>query len=128
MRRSVDRVGQQGFSLIEIMIALALLGIGMAGIIGLQRVSTTASGYSRRATEAAILAEDKLESLRTVVLDDTDNDDQVDSTGTPDAAGLFHRAWSFDTVGTTTTVTVAVTWNEADGDHTVTMRTLRDLP
>ncbi len=119
---------QSGFSLIEIMIALALLGIGMAGIIGLQRVSTTASGYSRRATEAAILAEDKLESLRTVVLVDTDDDDVVDSDGTLNDDGLFHREWTFETVGTTTTITVAVTWNESDGEHTVRMRTLRQLP
>lgn len=119
---------QRGFSMIEVMIAMAILGIGMAGIIGMQRVAASSSGYSRRATEAAILAEDKLELLRTVVLVDSDDDDKVDANGQPNDDGPFTRAWSFETVGTQTTITVTVTWNEADGDHTVTMRTSRRLP
>jgi len=119
---------QRGFSLIEVLISLVLLGIGMAGIIGLQRVAASSSGYSRRATEAAMLAEDKLEQLRTVPLDELDGEDLIDPSGKPNDDGPFDREWVYETVGLRTTITVTVTWTENDGSHTVTMRTMRTLP
>lgn len=128
MKPRPSRRAMGGFSMIEVIIALAVLGIGMAGIIGLQRVAVSASGYSRRATEAAILAEDKLEQLRTVALDGLDGEDKIDATGVANDDGPFNRTWAYAIVGTQATITVNVAWNEADGDHSVTMRTLRIMP
>lgn len=107
--------------------AVALLTIGMAGILGLFRVSATASGYSRRATEAAILAEDKLEYLRTVPIAAV-----ADGTDTVDAAGVladegFTRVWTLAPSGDLVSISVAVSWNEGDGLHTTTFRTVRNL-
>ncbi len=128
MKPPGTRRAMRGFSMIEVMIALAVLGIGMAGIIGLQRVAVSSSGFSRRVTEAAILAEDKLEQLRTLALDGLDGADEVDATGVANDDGPFNRTWEYAIVGTQATITVTVTWNEADGDHRVTMRTLRIMP
>lgn len=109
------------------MVAMTLMAIGLLGILSLAKGAATASGYSRRATEAAILAEDKLEHLRTVpIAAAADASDQVDSTGVPSVDGLFVRTWAFDWVGDLGTITVGVTWSEGDGDHTITFRTMRD--
>ena len=59
------RSGQGGFTLMEVLISLVLGAIAMIGVIALYRASTNASSYSRRSTEAAVLAQDKLERLRT---------------------------------------------------------------
>jgi len=56
---------QTGFTLIELMIALTVLIIGVAGILTLQVTQLHATSYTRHAGEAAVLGEHKLEDLRT---------------------------------------------------------------
>lgn len=119
---------ERGFTMVEVLVALTIMTIGMLGIVAMQKTSFSASGYTRHATEAAILAEDKLEQLRTVTLvGATDDSELVDSTGAVVADGIFTRAWTFDTSGTLVTITVTVSWSETDGTHSLTFRTLRNL-
>lgn len=123
------RAAERGFTMVEVLVALAIMAVGLIGILALQRGAVSASGYSRRATEAAILAEDKLEELRTAPLAVIDDVDRVDASGLENPDGPFDRAWSIgmpDAAGLST-ITVAVTWNEADGAHTLTFRTLREV-
>jgi Tfp pilus assembly protein PilV len=61
MRRS-----EAGFTMIEVMIAMLLTAIAMIGIIALFMTQRKASGFSRHTTEATVLAQDKLEQLRTL--------------------------------------------------------------
>ena len=119
---------QRGFTLIEVLVALSIMSLGMIGILALQKAATSASVYSRRATEAAVLAEDRLEELRTVPLAGiTDGEDIVNADGLADDEGIFTRSWTFVASGETTTITVRVQWSEADGTHAITFRTLRNL-
>jgi prepilin-type N-terminal cleavage/methylation domain-containing protein len=127
MTRQRDRRGEGGFTMIEVIVAAVIMTIAMAGILGLMRVSAAGSGYSRRATEAAILAEDKLEYLRTVPIGTvTDGNDVVDAGGVPAAEG-FQRTWTLDVNGTTVALVVVVGWDEPDGAHAITFRTVRSL-
>ena len=123
-----DRTGEQGgFTIIEVMIALLVLLVGMAGVLSLQLTAMQATSFSRHATEASVLAEDKIEQLRTVPVGDLVSDsDQVDARGIPDLTALYSREWTI-TVGTEqTTVTVAVSWDEQGGEpYTITMSSLR---
>ena len=57
---------QQGFTLIEVMIAVLLLLVGVAGVLSIQMVSMRASSFSRHATAATMVAEDKREELMTM--------------------------------------------------------------
>lgn len=119
----------RGFTIIEVLVAMALMAIGMIGIVALMRGATSASGYSRRATEAAVLAEDKLEDLRTAPITlAVDGNDRVDASGVANVDGPFDRTWALVPDGAgLTTITVDVTWNEADGDHSIVFRTVRNL-
>jgi type IV pilus assembly protein PilV len=56
---------QKGFTLIEVMMALLLLLVGVAGVLSIQIVSLRATSFSRHATEATMVAEDKMEELMT---------------------------------------------------------------
>ena len=58
-------VNQKGFTLLEVMIAMVLTALAIMGIIALYVTETKASGFSRHTTEAAVLAQDKIEFLRT---------------------------------------------------------------
>ena len=106
------RQGERGFTLIEVLIALLVLMVGMAGILSLQLTSMQATAFSRHATEASVLAEAKMEELRATpatVLDS--GDDRVDARGEQDAAGLFERIWTI-APGPPITMSVTVNWRE----------------
>jgi prepilin-type N-terminal cleavage/methylation domain-containing protein len=60
------RSSRAGFTMIEVMLAIVITAVVVTGIIGLYKIEVTASSYSRHSTEAAALAEDKLEKLRTL--------------------------------------------------------------
>lgn len=113
------RPGERGFTVVEVLIALLVLVIGMAGILSLQLTSTQATAFSRHATEATVLAEDKMEDLRTqpaaaLVSDD----DQVNARGELDLEGLYIRVWVI-APGPPIGMTVTVSWLE-QGDTTAT--------
>src|SRR3569832_1197360 len=56
---------KKGFTLRDVMIAMVLTALAIMGIIALYVTETKASGFSRHTTEAAVLAQDKIEFLRT---------------------------------------------------------------
>jgi type IV pilus assembly protein PilV len=118
---------QRGFTIVEVLIAMGIMAIGMIGILALQKGAVTASGYSRRATEAAVLGEDKLEYLRTVPIATavTGNDD-VDASGTAGAGAPYHRVWTISAYAANVKkIVLVVSWSEADGTHALTYYTLR---
>ena len=121
--------GERGFTLIEVLIALLVLMVGMAGILSLQLTSMKATSFSRHATEASSLVEDKVEDLRTVSLTSArfvSGTDQIDARGVADANGLYTRTWTITPGTETTVISVSVTWTERGGDpYTITMADMR---
>ena len=54
---------EQGYSLIEILISVAIFAIGILGIAGLQIRATNADTHSRLFTEAYTVATDRIETI-----------------------------------------------------------------
>ena len=130
--RAAKRAGEkneQGFTLIEVLIALLVLMVGMAGILSLQLTAMKATGFSRHATEASSLAEDKVEDLRTVPLTSprfATGSDRVDARGVLDTTGLYNRTWTITPQTDTTIITVSVAWDERGGEpYTISMSDMR---
>jgi prepilin-type N-terminal cleavage/methylation domain-containing protein len=120
---------ERGFSLIELLIALTVLMIGVAGILALQMTALRATAYSRHATEATILAEDKMEELRTQPY--MSGQDQVNAQGILDPEGRYQRVWTVTEppAGGAPSVTVQVNWLERGSEpHAITLQTQRSLP
>ena len=124
-----ERTGERGFTLIEVLIALLVLMVGMAGILSLQLTAMKATGFSRHATEASSLAEDKVEDLRTVPLNSArfvNGTDQVDARGIADPAGLYTRTWTITPGTDTTIINVSVAWTERGNEpYTISMADMR---
>lgn len=115
-----------GFTVIEVMIALVVLGAGIAGILSIQMTALRATAYSRHAAEASVLAEDKLELLRTTPVDRlAGGSDQVDELGSPRADGRYQRTWSVSAASGVITVAVDVAWDESGELHDIQMITQR---
>jgi prepilin-type N-terminal cleavage/methylation domain-containing protein len=92
--RSGPRLSRGGFTMIEVMLAIVITAVVVTGIIGLYKIEVTASSYSRHSTEAAALAEDKLEKLRTLgaAANQTGTDTNIDPQDNV-GAGIYTRTW-----------------------------------
>ena len=115
---------RNGFSLIEVLIALVLLAVGLLALGGMQIVSIKGNSFSRQITQATVLTQSKLEELKRLPFDDSDLSAGHHDEGTLNGSG-FSR--SYDVVSTSATlkaVTVTVRWTE-DIDHSVSMSTMK---
>lgn len=114
------RGSERGFTMIEVMIAVLLSAIAVIGIIALFVTQSRASGRARHETEAASLANDKLEKLRTVAAptSGTDPNNPIDAQGNAlDAQGnpgIFYRKWDVTSVSGVSAMTVKVGWDDDD--------------
>jgi prepilin-type N-terminal cleavage/methylation domain-containing protein len=106
-----------GFTLIEVLIALVILAVGLLGMAALMANTTRNNSYGGHLTEAATLAQDKLEQLRATPpgmfkLNITISDNPVGSTGT-----AYNRSWvavpNIPPPGNTlNTITITVNWTD----------------
>ena len=77
---------QKGFSLIELMIAIAIFSIGILAVLAMQVSAISTNGGSRKISEALVMAEDQLENFMTLPyasaeLDPALNPHQIDAGG-----------------------------------------------
>ena len=56
--------GEKGFTLIEVLVAMIVLAIGILGLAPMLVISMQGNQFSREVTEAAYLAQDRIEQLR----------------------------------------------------------------
>lgn len=97
--------------MIEVMVALLLTAVAVMGILGVYLAEVRASSYTRHATEAAILAQDKLEQLRTqVAATSSGSDVNINERGA--SPGLYTRSWTVTLASGCADIVVAMTWSE----------------
>ena len=114
----------RGFTMTEVLVSLTVLLVCIVALVRLYVTAMNAQHFSRRATEAIMLAEDKLESLRlvdaTAIVDGVERVSaagQVFANAEFDGAnGYFRRRWraSPDPQGTVH-VSVTVSWQQRPG-------------
>ena len=114
---------QRGFTMVEVLVAMALTGIALSGLLALFARTSAASRYSRRATEATVLAQDQIERLRATGGTGTGTSANIDISGNP--GGMFTRTWSAVDGAAYADIVVTVTWNDDDAPRTLTVRTRR---
>jgi type IV pilus assembly protein PilV len=54
---------EEGFTLIEVMVALSILMVGLLGLASMQVASIKGNFFANRVTEGSVLASDRLEKL-----------------------------------------------------------------
>ena len=100
---------EQGFTLMELLVAVTVLAIGLLGIAGLQGTTIRRNVTAMRNTEATALIEDKIEEIRNSPFDN------VTSEGA-EQNGVFTRRVTVQAntpiAGSTKTVTVTVSWSD----------------
>jgi type IV pilus assembly protein PilV len=96
-RKNPLATGNRGFTLIEIMIAIAIFSIGILAVAQMQLSSSKNTTNGNITTVAAMLARDKMEELKSedistlVTGNYNDPNNPVDQNG--NAGGIFARNW-----------------------------------
>jgi len=112
----------KGFTLIEILIAMIILSIAFLGLAGLMIQTTKNNSFGGHITEAATVAQDKLEELRsTSWVAITAGSDRMSVNGMN-----FNRNWTIVpnaivapyTEPTLNTITIVINWNDQT-NHTM---------
>ena len=122
-------VNQKGFTLLEVMIAMVLTALAIMGIIALYVTETKASGFSRHTTEAAVLAQDKIEFLRTQGPAAAVNTTELNLNERGQAgAGIYERDTTETVVaGQYADIVVTMKWSDDGIAHQILMRARRGL-
>lgn len=118
-------MNKKGFTLIEVLVGMIILAIGLLAIAGMQITSVRGNFFSSNMTQASILAQDRLETLRNLAFSDaaltqgTHNDGVIPGT-------IFTRDYTVSVVPGTTmlNIQVRVSWRDSS-DHTITFSTVR---
>ena len=99
-----------GFTLIEVLIALIILAFSLLALAGLMTTTTKNNAFGGHITEAATFAQDKLEELRghrwdVIVPNTWSTDQRLGSTGI-----IYTRNWNAIQNGSLKTITIQINW------------------
>ena len=120
-----------GFTLIEVLVALVILSIALLSLAGLMATTTKNNAAGGHLTEAATLAQDMLERIRLIPLSTLSGAFPADTPQTdyppPGSTGIsYTRSWTYNMVYVPSsndyleTITVTVSWVDP-GPHSITM-------
>jgi len=126
---------EKGFSLLELVIALLVLGVAATGLFSLNSMSAVGNNRSQERITATALAVEKLEKLKEEsfanLVAGSFSDPAVDAAGSSEDGShtRYERSWTATptTIGTTPAMTLTVTVGWPGGD-TVTISTQRVNP
>jgi type IV pilus assembly protein PilV len=132
-QNSVDpKKGSQGFTLIEVLIAIVILSVGLLGMAALTIGIINGTAFSKNLSTATTLAQDKMEELceqdYSGVAAETkgplstfpnyNREVVVDTTTYPDIVGPPAQQVGMKIV------TVTVSWTDRNGEHSVPLKTI----
>lgn len=125
------RSASEGFTLVELLVAITVLSLGMLAVASLLMTAITLNSLGQSTNDAMAQARDKIENLKTLA--DSDAQRAVggsttsDVTGYNDTVGIYHRRWSIANGPASSKIyTVSVTPTVGDNrtKESVTMTTI----
>ena len=119
---------ENGFTLIEMLIAMSVLAIGMLAAASMQYSTVRNNTTGNTATQANSLAKAQLEMLKSqdikstaLAVGDYIDPTPVDANGNP--GGIYNRSWRIDQLGTSARrIRVTVEWTKFGRSRQVIVR------
>jgi prepilin-type N-terminal cleavage/methylation domain-containing protein len=114
---------RRGFTLIEVLISLVILAIGVLAIASMQITSITGTSFSNSLTQASILAQERLEFLKSLPV----SDGRLDTNDYPDDRIVGNFNGSYRTVRNPNYILIryTVTWVEKGISHSTSFSTVK---
>lgn len=104
----------KGFTLLEVLVAMAIISVGALGLAMMQGSTVQANSYGNQLTQATALGQSLIEQLSTTELDEltgSGTESDLDEDGAP--GGPFTRTWAVaDNSDFSKRITVTVSWNK----------------
>jgi prepilin-type N-terminal cleavage/methylation domain-containing protein len=131
MKRVQPRqLAQGGFTLIEVLIGISIFAIGMLAVARMQMHSVRNTTVGNITSQATMLANQKMEELKTLSFDDLNNEveNNLDAEGNP--GGIYNRTTTITTPAAplgdhVRQIQVQVQWNAAhSGNRTIAINSL----
>ncbi len=102
---------EEGFTLIEVLITMIILSISLLALAGLMATTTRNNSYGNHVTEAATLAQDKLEEIRGKHWNDIHEGREQDKP--KGCTGVeYTRIWDVARQGNFKTITITINWTD----------------
>ena len=124
------QMGIEGFTLLEVLIVMAIFSIGILAVAAMQMTSTKGNASARRMTEATALAENQIENLMQLPYDHADLNPANNPHPGPQG-GPYAMTWDVneidldgDLTNDSKTIDVTVSWSYS-GDRNVSIQYIR---
>jgi prepilin-type N-terminal cleavage/methylation domain-containing protein len=121
---SVYGENQKGFSLIELLIAMAILAMAMLAAASMQFNSVRNTTNGNIFTQANMLAKGKMEELKNtrdlITIDGGGADNGINAEGQP--GGIYNLSWTVANLGSSARrITVTVQWNRGSQSRRISI-------
>jgi prepilin-type N-terminal cleavage/methylation domain-containing protein len=118
---AVFKGNQKGFSLVELLIAMAILALAMLAAASMQFGSIRNNASGNMVTQANMLAKAKMEELKsTADLTTLTSGAEAGINAAGQAGGIYNRSWTVENLGTTARrITVTVQWTKGHQTRTI---------
>ena len=113
-----------GFSLVEVLVAIVVLGVGIVALVGSSAMVTRMIGRGKVETRAAQVASGRLETLRLAAYSTSPRCTAAGFTnGGPVTTNNVTESWVVPAVGKVRSVQVNVTYRTVQGTRTASLQT-----
>ena len=125
--KRVLRGADQAFTLIEVLIAMAIFSIGILAVAALIMSTTRNNTNGNILTQGTMMARAKIEETKReadagALTDGIETETNIDTLGNP--GGIYTRECDISTVGDTRQIQVTVSWTRQGKSRNVVMTTL----
>jgi len=127
--------GREGFTLLEVLIAVTIFAIGILAVASMQLTSIQGNAFGNEMTTATFLAQAQLERMKSVAdvsidlpigtfQDSLNPMDENENSGVGGA--IYNRSWTVAAGPSADSrqVSVTVNWRSGMGNHQVILRTI----
>lgn len=122
---------RSGFTLIEVMVAIVILGVGVLALLSTSALVTRMIGRGNMTTKATQVAQTRLEILRQQALSSTPSCSTLGASGTATGSNGITEAWTVTTPASSTRLrelSVTVTYPITSGTRSAKMITQLRCP
>ena len=120
---SIRIQNRQGFTLTEVLLGLVMLAFSVLAVAGMQVASIKGNAFSQNLTQASVLAQNRMETLRSLDFTNALFNANGDYNDIQD--GIFQGRYQIVRVGGYVTIRYTVTWPDKGNTRSVAFSTIK---